>query len=536
MFKHNNEIYFKSKYPDIVIPTDKSLSELILSSLKQQADNIPMLINGFTHREFNTHEIIDLIEKCASGFHQLGAMKGDIVAILLPNLPEYAVLFHGALLNGCIVSLVNPEYTVDEFVKTIGTVQPKFVVSTTTILERVGGSFQSFLPTIKHTVLIGDVEIPNTTSFQNLTRNEGKYPKVAINNMKDIAIIPFSSGTTGLFKGVSLTHHNVISNIYQVKVFESSLLYKKDSIVGTLPMFHIYGCMLFLGLYLIDPHTVVICPKFDAVKFLEVMEKYEINIAYIVPPIVLLFAKSPLIDKYNLSKLRILFSGAAPLSDTVEQAIKTRFNGNVIIKQGYGLTETSPATHITPSGALRSGSAGLLLPNQIAKIVSTETGKHLGPNERGELCIKGPNVMAGYFNNPKATNETIDSDLFLHTGDIAYVDDDGYYFIVDRVKELIKYKGFQVAPAELEGLLLSNELIQDVCVVGVPDGDNGEVPRAFVVLKPGNEGKVTQQQINDWLNPKISNYKRLRGGIFFISAIPKSATGKLLRKNLKSNL
>ncbi|KAM9978399.1 hypothetical protein ACTFIY_012164 [Dictyostelium cf. discoideum] len=223
--------------------------------------------------------------------------------------------------------------------------------------------------------------------------------------------------------------------------------------------------------------------------------------------------------------------GAAPLGPEIEDLIKERFKGRLLIKQSYGATELSPSCLVTPNGLVKSGSSGILIPNLLAKIVSPETGENLGIGEKGEICIKGPNVMLGYYNNENATNEVIDKDGFLKTGDIGYVDEDGYYFIVDRSKELLKCKGFQVPPAELEALLLSHPKVADACVVGLSKGDMGEVPRGFVVTKQ-NES-LSEEELLDWAHPKIANYKHFRGGIFFIPVIPKSVSGKLLSKNLK---
>eukprot|EP01132_Coremiostelium_polycephalum_P005524 gene5524-6882_t len=532
MISSNNNkkpIYFRSKFPDVVIP-ERSIPDVTLEHLKEMDPTIPIFIDGITHREYAAAEVVTLIERCASGVHKLGLNKGDVIGFYLPNIPEYPILFHSSLLMGCVASTINPEYTMDEMSKTVGTLNPRVFISLSATYDKVK-DIKSVMPSIQHHIVVGEDTPEGTINYRSLLDNDGVYPHVPINAKVDPAVIPFSSGTTGLSKGVVLSHYNLLANSYQSQVIETPTYKRTDSVMGILPFFHIYGMMLFLILMVRRGNRVVILPRFDAERFLQLIEKYKVAISFIAPPVAILFAKSPLVNKYDLSSLRVLFSGAAPLSENVSKEIVNRFGGRVVIKQGYGMTEASPATHINPYGAERSGSVGILCSNQVCKIISTETGEYLGIGQSGEICIKGPNIMLGYYKNEKATRETIDQDGFLHTGDIGYVDEDGYYYVVDRVKELIKYKGYQVPPAELEGILLTHPLIVDSCVIGIPDGENGEVPRAYVVLKP--DSTLTEDEIHKWLNPQVSHFKRLKGGIIFCNTIPKSATGKILRKNLK---
>ncbi|KAM9959958.1 hypothetical protein ACTFIW_007190 [Dictyostelium discoideum] len=538
------QTYFTSKYPNIIIP-EKPIPHLILKHIRSKPDQV-LLIDGLTIKEFSSHFVADTIEKVACGLNKLNIKKGDVLGVILPNLPEYVPIFHGTLLMGGITSLVNPDYTIEELSHTLATVSPRYLAVTLAVYEKIKNDFKRVFPNVEKVILVDIAgqtlkEIDQLTlanadgfimSFNQLINNNGKdYPIVRIDPKKDTAVIPFSSGTTGLFKGVCLSHYNLVSNTYQTQIFETSCLKKNDTAMGILPFFHIFGLTMYLMLMMKQGHCVVILPRFEPVRFLELIQKYKVAMSFIVPPIAIMLAKSPIVDKFDLSSLRILSCGAAPLGSEVEDLIKARFKGRLLIKQGYGATELSPSCFLTPNGFVKSGSSGILIPNIIAKIVSPETGENLDIGEKGEICIKGPNVMLGYYNNEKATNEVIDKDGFLKTGDIGYVDEDGYYFIVDRSKELIKCKGFQVPPAELEALLLSHPKVADACVVGLSKGDMGEVPRGFVVIKQ-NES-LTEKELLDWAHPKIANYKHFRGGIFFIPAIPKSATGKLLRKNLK---
>ena len=280
--------------------------------------------------------------------------------------------------------------------------------------------------------------------------------------------------------------------------------------------------------------TLVVMAKFDIEKFCANVQNYKITFAYVVPPVVLQLSKHPIVDKYDLSSLRMMNSGAAPLTYELVEAVYKRIK--VPVKQGYGLSETSPTTH---SQAFKDwdkpiGSVGRLLPNQIAKYMSPEE-QELPIGEVGELWIKGPNIFKGYLNNPEGTKNALTEDGFFKTGDVGYQDMDGNFFITDRIKELIKYKGFQVPPAELEGLLASHPKIDDVAVLGIYNKDQAtEEPRAYVVPAPGVEGsKKTEEDIIAWLAAKVANHKRLRGGVKFVDEIPKSPSGKILRRVLK---
>lgn len=279
---------------------------------------------------------------------------------------------------------------------------------------------------------------------------------------------------------------------------------------------------------------VVVMPKFDLERYCQYVQKYKATFAYIVPPVVLLLAKSPVVSKYDLSSLRMMNSGAAPLTRELVDAVNNRLK--IPIKQGYGLSETSPSTHTQPWADWYNtiGSVGKLLPNQTAKYMNAEE-QEVPAGQTGELWIKGPNIFQGYLNNPEGTKNALTSDGYFKTGDVGHQDEKGNFYITDRVKELIKYKGFQVPPAELEGLLISHEDIDDVAVIGLYEESQAtEVPRAYVVPKKGVKGdKETEKRIVDWLSGKVASHKRLRGGVKFIDAIPKSASGKILRRVLK---
>jgi acyl-CoA synthetase (AMP-forming)/AMP-acid ligase II len=372
--------------------------------------------------------------------------------------------------------------------------------------------------------------VEGATPFATLLQSDGQLPDVQINPAEDVVVLPYSSGTTGLPKGVMLTHRNIVANIAQCEgISNFSMVTADDTIMGFLPFFHIYGMVVIMNMSLARGATIVTMPRFDLPQFLELVQKHKITRANVVPPVLVALAKHPIVDQYDLSSLVEMTSGAAPLGADLAEAVVQRLNCNIV--QGYGLTETSPVTHICPNfpEMIKRAAIGFSIPSTETMVVSVETGEPVGHNQNGEIWIRGPQVMKGYLNNPNATAATVDEDCWLHTGDIGFVDDDGYFFIVDRLKELIKFKGFQVAPAELEGLLLTHPAIADAAVIPSPDEEAGEIPKAFVVLKPG--ATATADDIMAWVAERVSPHKKIRR-LEFTEQVPKSLSGKILRRVL----
>lgn len=356
-------------------------------------------------------------------------------------------------------------------------------------------------------------------------------------------LLCYSSGTTGKPKGVETTHRNLTSVLPIAAAVQMQLIPRRDVMVGVLPLFHIYGAvkLLFYPFYCGFP--VAVLPKFDPEQFCRTIERYKVTVAFVVPPIILVLVHHPATSKYDLRSLKLMVSGAAPLSASVVDLAKKKFGSigaNVDITQGYGLTETSPVTHLLPAkdGVRKVGSIGILLPNLEARLVASDEDNIIdaAPGEPGELWVRGPTVMKGYLNNPSATANSITADGWFKTGDVATRDKDGYYQIVDRKKELIKYKGFQVPPAELESVLLRHPDIVDAAVIGVDDPAQAtELPRAYIVHKAGsaNAPKSFPQDVRLWIESQVARHKFLRGGVVVIDAIPKSASGKILRRELR---
>ena len=351
-------------------------------------------------------------------------------------------------------------------------------------------------------------------------------PHVDIDPAQDLVVLPYSSGTTGFPKGVMLTHRNLVANLIQTSHLQR--VAGQDRIIAVLPFFHIYGMTVVLSLGLWRGATLISSPKFELEPFLGLLQAHRVTRAFVVPPLVLALAREPVVDRYDLSSLHAIFCGAAPLDAALQTACARRLGCEV--KQGYGLTEASPVTHATADerGATRPGTVGQLVPSTECRIVDPESGEDRGPYQDGEILIRGPQVMKGYLNNPEATAATIDAGGWLHTGDIGRAEEDGYFTIVDRLKELIKYKGFQVPPAELEAVLRTHPAVGDAAVIPIPDPECGEVPKAFVVLK----GQVSCDALMAYVAERVAPYKKIRA-VEVIDAIPKSPSGKILRRVLK---
>lgn len=514
---------FRSPYPDVDIPAIP-LTDYVFERAAELASK-PALIDGPTGRTYTFGQLYGAIQRVATGLAQRGFNQGDVFAIYSPNLPEYAVAFHAIASLGGIVTTANPLYTPHELahqLKDAGAryllTVPPFLANAREAAHEAGG--------IEEIFVFGEAE--GATPFTALLQNAGQPPVVTIDARRDLVVLPYSSGTTGLPKGVMLTHYNLVANLAQLKGIESGKLEVLDSdvLLGVLPFFHIYGMVVIMNYALHLGATVVTMPRFDLEQFLKILQDYKVTYAHLAPPIVLGLAKHPLVDKYQLS-LRAILSGAAPLGPEVERACSVRLG--CAVSQGYGMTEASPVTHFRPipPGERKPGSIGPAIPNTEVMLIDVSNGRPLGPDEQGELWIRGPQVMQGYLNNPGATTATLDAEGWLHTGDIGYTDEEGYFYIVDRVKELIKYKGLQVAPAELEAILLSHPAIADAAVIGRADDEAGEVPKAFVVLK----GEASAEEIQAFVAERVAPHKKIRL-IEFVPQVPKSASGKILRRLL----
>lgn len=510
---------FRGPYPNVDIP-EVSLTDFIFKSTGEFKDK-PALIDGPTGRGLSYGEFEDAVRRTAASLARKGFRKGDVFGIFSTNCPEYGVAFHAVAMLGGINTTLNPLYTAEEAAFQLKDAGAKFLVTSSQFIEKAIEAVG--MSQVEELFVFGEAE--GATPFASLLESDGDVQQAAINPRQDLVALPYSSGTTGLPKGVMLTHYNLVANMRQMDGLE--YFHHDDTLLCVLPLFHIYGLVVVLNMGLHQGATIVTMPRFDLEQFLSLIVKYRVTLSHIVPPIVLQLVRNPIVSDYDLSSLKMIFSGAAPLGAELSGQCTQRVGCS--IRQGYGMTETSPVTHSSPPNPedMRPGSVGPPAPNTECKLVDPASNEELGPNQEGELWVRGPQVMVGYLNNPEATARTIDADGWLHTGDIGYADEAGHFYIVDRVKELIKYKGFQVAPAELEAVLLSHPAIADAAVIPCADEEAGEVPKAFVVLK----GEVSAEEIMDFVAERLAPHKKIRY-VEFIPQIPKSASGKILRRVL----
>ncbi|KAL4346112.1 hypothetical protein AHAS_Ahas11G0345800 [Arachis hypogaea] len=529
----DHHFIFRSKLPDIYIPTHLPLHTYCFQNLSHFKDR-PCLINATTGDTF-TYAAVELTaRKVAAGLNNLGVRQGDVILLLLQNCHQFVFAFLGASYRGAIVTTANPFYTPAEVAKQATASAAKLIITQSSFVDKVKD-----LARDKHIkVVCIDAPPQGCLDFSELTEaDEGDIPAVKI-CPDDVVALPYSSGTTGLPKGVMLTHKGLVTSVAQQVDGENPNLYIKrdDVVVCVLPLFHIYSLNSVLLCGLRVGAAIVIMHKFEVVGLLQVVEKHRVSVAPLVPPIVLAIVKSGEVTRYDLSSIRMVMSGAAPLGKDLHDAFRDMLP-NATFGQGYGMTEAGPLA-ISLAFAkepfnVKSGACGSVVRNAEMKIVDTETGTSLPPNKPGEICIRGTKVMKGYLNDREATERTIDKEGWLHTGDIGYIDDDDELFIVDRLKELIKYKGYQVAPAELESLLIAHPNISDAAVVPLKDEVAGEVPVAFVVRSNGSN--ITEDEIKKYISKQVVFYKRINR-VFFTESIPKAASGKILRKVLTARL
>jgi acyl-CoA synthetase (AMP-forming)/AMP-acid ligase II len=509
----------RSPSPDVEIP-DVPLTPFVLARAGELGDK-PALIDAPTGRTITYTELAESVRAVATGLAERGFGKGDVFAHYAPNLPEYAVTFHAVATVGGVNTTANPLLTAQELAAQLRDSGARLLVTVPDQLEKATAAAKQ--AGVEEIFVYGGAA--GATPFVSLLETPGVPPEVAIDPTEDLVALPYSSGTTGLPKGVMLTHRNLVANICQTIAHQR--VREDDRVIAVLAFFHIYGLVVLMNMPLYRGATIVTMPRFELPGFLRFIQDYRITRAWVVPPIVLALAKQPLVDEFDLSSLEFMLSGAAPLSAELEVACGKRLGCRML--QGYGLTETSPTTHSVPDdlAGQMPGSIGPAVPNTECRIVDVLTGEDAPAGVPGELCIRGPQVMKGYLNKPQATAQAIDSDGWLHTGDIALVDEHGAARIVDRVKELIKYKGYQVAPAELEAVLLTHPTITDAAVIGVPDEEAGEVPKAFVVPS----GPLTPEEVSAFVAERVAPYKKLRA-VEIIDEIPKSPSGKILRRVL----
>jgi 4-coumarate--CoA ligase len=515
----------RSPLPDVEIP-DVPLVDYVLARADELGDK-PALIDGPSGRTLTYGALKHAVRALAGGLVARGFAAGETLAILSPNLPEYAVVFHGVAYAGGVVTTINPTYTQGEVHHQLVDADARLLVTVAPFLELARAAAEG--TNVEEIFVIG--EPGNTGGARSLTELMGEplAEQVPVDPDTTVAL-PYSSGTTGTNKGVMLTHRNLVANVAQT--LGAADMREDETIVAVLPFFHIYGMQVLMNCGLRAGATIVTMPRFDLEQFFSIHQDYGITRSFVAPPIVVAMAKHPLVDNYDMSKLEQVFSGAAPLSAELAVEAGKRLGCEVV--QGYGMTELSPVSHLTPPGQVKPGSVGVTAPNTEMRVVDPLTGDDLAVGVDGEIWVRGPQVMKGYLNDEQATSLTIDDEGWLRTGDIGHIDEDDHVFVVDRLKELIKYKGFQVAPAELEAVLLTHPEVADAAVIGLPDEEAGEIPAAYVVLRQGPDSRAaTPEELMEYVAGQVSHFKQVRH-LEFIEAVPKSASGKILRRELKA--
>jgi acyl-CoA synthetase (AMP-forming)/AMP-acid ligase II len=510
---------FRGPYPDIAIPKTP-LTPVVLRHAARLGDK-PALIDAASGRVLTYGQLAGDVCRAAAGLARRGFRKGEVLAICAPNILEYAVAFHAAASLGGIVTTINPLCTVDELTHRLRDSNAAYLLVAPDSLDQAQAAVAA--SNVRELLVFG--EAFEATSFASLLEDEDTcVPDVAIDAEKDLVALLYSSGTSGLSKGVMLSHHNLVAGLYQLTVSEA--IGVDEVVFGILPFFHQYGLSI-MNLVLSQGATLVMMERFELASCLHALQTYAVTRAFVAPPVIVKLVKDGLVDRYDLSHLSVIHSGGAPLSASVARDCANRLHCQV--RQAYALTECYPALRMGSADPdmLRSASVGRSVPNTECKIVGPETGDERGPDQPGELWLRGPQVMLGYFNQPEATAHVLDAEGWLRTGDVGVADEDGFVTIIDRLKELIKYKGFQVAPAELEAVLLAHPAVADVAVIPSPDEDAGEVPKAFVVLRH----KSTADELMAYVATRVSPYKKVRR-LEFVDQIPKSASGKILRRAL----
>jgi acyl-CoA synthetase (AMP-forming)/AMP-acid ligase II len=486
-------LIYRSPEPDIEIPA-VTLTEHVIGGAQARGDH-PAFIDGATGAVTTYAELAASVDAVAALLQLRGIVKGSVVGLVGPNSAEWGIVYFAILRAGAIVTPMNPLLTQEE------------------VLRQQSDS---------GAVLLIDEPLNLIAEAE-----PGAKPAEVEVDPEDVAVLPYSSGTTGLMKGVMLTHRNLVANIEQA--WNSMPLGPDDTLVGVLPYFHIYGQTVVLNMGLAKGSTIVNMARFDLDQLLDIIERHGVTWLHIAPPVVLALATAPQVEGRDFSKLKLVISGAAPLDAELSGRAEARIRAP--IRQGYGMTELSPVSHKSRFARVAEtppGSIGALIPNTEARLVDPETEEDVPQGEVGEIWIRGPQVMKGYLNNPEATAAIFTGDGWLRTGDIGRVDENGFFYIVDRLKELIKYKGYQVAPAELEAVLVSHPKVRDAGVIGVPNQEGEEVPKACLVVDDGLE----PEEVIAFVAERVAPYKRIRE-VEFVDEVPKSASGKILRRVLR---
>lgn len=516
------EVAFRGPFAEVEVP-DRSLASFVLSRAGELRDK-PALVDGPTGRTLTYAQLAEAAAAMAIGLSARGFGRGDTFATFAPNMPEYAAAFHGVLIAGGANTTIDSLSPVGDVRKQLKTTGARFVLTVPQLLDRMLPAAQE--AGVNEVFVLGKTT-QGATPFASLLSTGTEAREVVLDAATALAALPMTSGTTGVPKGVMLTHRNLVANVLQAQAVLD--LREDDVILGVIPFFHIYGLSVILNLALYAGATVITMPQFELGAFSSAIQHHRVTFAPLVTPMVVGLAKHPGVDRFDLSSLRMVMSAGAPLEVAMAEAALARLGCPVL--QAYGLSEASPLVS-APGRNLedaRPGSVGRIVPSTEVRIVDVATGEDLGPEQDGEILVRGPQVMKGYLNDPRATAAALETDGWLHTGDIGHADGDGYLYVVDRRNELIRHREFHVSPAELEAVLVGHPAVADAAVIPVPDLVSGEVPKAFVVTR--GEAEVTEEELMSWVSERVPSYKKVRQ-VEFVRKIPRSASGKILRRVL----
>jgi len=526
------------------------LHALLENSVKDFPDK-PAII--FLGKKITYRELGSLVNRFATALYNLGIRKGDVVGLYLPNMPQFVIAYYGALKIGAVATGISPLFVERELEFQLSDSEAKAIVLLDALFPRfkkvwektkvkfaIVARLGEYMPSLKAFLgkllkKIPTAEVPrqpNVYFFKELVEKTPEQPpSVEINPEEDLAVLQYTGGTTGLPKGAMLTHMNLVSNAIGCSAWLQAKR-GEDTGLSVLPFFHIYGMTVAMNFTIYAGATMVLLPRFDVVEVLKSIQKYKVTLFPGVPTMYALIVDHPEAKKYNLRSVKFCISGAAPLPPEVQKKFM-EMTGAVLV-EGYGLTEASPVTHCNPLDptmkTVKIGSIGIPWPDTDAKIVDVETGTREMPvGEVGELVVKGPQVMKGYWKRPEETSEVLRNG-WLYTGDLGKMDEDGYFYITDRKKDLIKYKGYSVYPRELEDILYEHPAVKLAAVVGKPDPVSGEIPKAFIVLREG--AMATEEEIMKFVNERVAPYKAIRE-VEFRKELPMSMVGKVLRRVLR---
>ncbi|XP_071717201.1 4-coumarate--CoA ligase-like 1 [Rutidosis leptorrhynchoides] len=525
--KEDEEIIFRSRYPPVPIPDNVTLPEFVLKDSELYADNVAF-VDAATKKSYTHGQVVRDVKRFSKALRSLGLRTGHVVVVVLPNVVEYAIVALGIMAAGGVFSGANPSSHSSEIKKQVDLAEAKLVVTDEKTFNKVK---ELGLPVI----IVGEERVEGTIYWDELLEAAERASNNGIESVvkqNGLCALPFSSGTTGLSKGVMLTHRNIVANLCSTLFSVNPEFIGKVTILGLIPYFHIYGLTGILCATLRNKGKVVVMGRYDLSTVLKALIEHEVHFAPIVPPILLGLVKHPILEDLAKLKLKSVMTAAAPLAPEIYEEFQRRFP-EVEVQEAYGMTEHSCITLTHGHHTAKKRSVGYILPNLEVKFVDPDTGRSLPSNTHGEICVRSQCVMKGYYKNEEETAQTIDEQGWLHTGDIGYIDDEGDIFIVDRMKELIKYKGFQVAPAELEGILLGHPSIEDAAVVGLPDVEAGEIPGANVVMC--KDAKESEEDIMKYVANNVAQYKKIRV-LHFVDNIPKSPSGKIMRRLIKEKM